>query len=338
MLCERIYEDEEDGIPAAPYDQAKFGQYLGNDCEFPAAVRIELNSVRGRLLGTGLSTWAPTREGYSISLKHRDTFLIDGSTLNRSLLASVATSGTVPHRWCGPLVAMRESHQDFYEDITTGDLRHLVDYVTSYLSTETPESGPDPHAHALNSVRGVRISCYGEKRLHGSEPFISVEVPSFHPARLNLTVQEGNISPISKLLGVPLRLWKYPDIQTWIDPPGWEEYDKCADSNQNAAFLMIETNLKSSSWGWAPLYWSRDLGNVLAVREDEQDLDVDYLRLLCRFVRVELQPMVEDALGCGTVYRTREEVRDFVTKENLEKFREMNKEEISEDGDADGSW
>lgn len=94
---------------------------------------------------------------------------------------------------------------------------------------------------------------------------------------------------------MPLKLWKYPDIQTWIDAPGWE-YNKCAGSNRTATFLMMETDVHSFNWGWTILDWNPKLGSVLVVREDKQDLDVDYVRLLCRFVRVKLQPMVEAAL------------------------------------------
>jgi len=309
ILCVR---KRSDGIR---YEMPSLDPYFGDDQPLVKAVHIDINSVRGRQLGLGLSAWAPTRAGYSISLKHRETFLVDGSSLNRSLLASVGTSGTVPHRWCGPLVAMRETHDDLYEDITAGDFRHLIDYVTSYLSTDTPETGPDPHARTVKSARGVKLSCCGEERLHGAERFVSVDVPWFHPA----WNYEGSLSPMSKLLGVPLRLWKYPDFQSRIDPPGWE-YHMGAGSNQNAAYLMIEPDLKSSEWGWAPRYWDLELGNVLVVREDGQDLDVNYLTLLCRFVWAVLKPMVEDASGRGTIRRTKKEVRDFITAENLEKF------------------
>ena len=117
------------------------------------------------------------------------------------------------------------------------------------------------------------------------------------------------------------------------------EYSIGAVSNRNAASLMIETNVKSYGWGWASPYWEFDLENFLAVREDEQDLDVDYSKPSRRFVRSKLQPMIEDTPCIGTVHRTKEEVRGFMTKENSEKFREevMN-EQASGAGDADDSW
>jgi hypothetical protein len=216
---------------------------------------------------------------------------------------------------------MRQSYQTAYEDITAGDFRHLIDHITSYSSTATPECGPDPEDRVPRSVRGVKISCFGEKSLHGAESFMSVWVHSFHPAMLDQMSNNGRTSPISQILGVPIRLWKYPDNENWINIPGWN-HTLSADSNQNAAFLMVETDVNSPDWGWVPLTWNLELGNVLAVREDGQDLDLNYLRFLCRFVREKLQPMIEDALGSGTSSRTKREVRDFMTTGNFENFME----------------
>ena len=84
---------------------------------------------------------------------------------------------------------------------------------------------------------------------------------------------------------------------------------------------MMETDPKSSGWGFAPIYWNNDLGNVLVIREDEKDLSVDDLGAICRYVRKKLLPMFEDATGFGTAQRTKKEVLEFMTAGNLEKFR-----------------
>jgi len=100
-----------------------------------------------------------------------------------------------------------------------------------------------------------------------------------------------------------------------------------ADSNENAAFLMVETGLKKPGWGWAPLYWNMDLGNVLAVREDDKDLTVSNVRMMCYFARRKLQPMFEDALGGGFVQRTKQEVLDFITWDNMVRYVDEMREE-----------
>jgi len=54
---------------------------------------------------------------------------------------------------------------------------------------------------------------------------------------------------------------------------------------------------------------------------DDSDLSVDELRLLCHFVRRKLLPMFEDSTGAGLVLRTKQEVLSFITRENMEKYK-----------------
>lgn len=325
LPCERNIEDD----TRIPYELVNPHPYLGPDEPSVGRARVEFNPIRGRAFGCGMAQWAPRKEGYSITLLFRDAFSIDGSAMNRSILESVGTSGVPPHQWRGPMVAVRQTTSEFYEDITLADFRHIIDYVISYGTTEVRESASHlEEDHVSTTIRGVKICCYGEIKLHGSEPYISVDVPTSHPTQL--LYKEGEVSPISELLGLPLQLWKYPDITTWIDPPGWDE-NTDASSNQDAAFLMMETDFGNPGWGWAPPYWNSDIGNVLAVRPDGKDLAVHDVRLMCYFVRRKLQPMFEDALGSGWVPRTKQEVLDFITWENMMKCRD----EIVESDDTD---
>ncbi|KAI2601837.1 hypothetical protein GGR54DRAFT_580565 [Hypoxylon sp. NC1633] len=319
--CELKYssEDEYDDDPK-PYEVMDPHPHLGPDKpSVDLHYAIEYNNIRNRRLGSGMMRWAPRSGGYSIALRFREMFLVDGSPLNGSLLMSLGTLGTLPHPWAGPILAIRQLPSELYEDITLGDLRHVLDYFVSYGTTEVRESDSKTQTHSAAVVRGVKISCYGEAKLHGSDPFVLVDVPRVHPARHDHSRRD--VSPISRLLGMPIRLWKYPDLDTWLDPPGWEE-NMCADSNQNAAFLMVGTNPKKSDWGWAPLYWNVEIGNVLAVRQDGKDLDLNDFRLMCYFARRKLQPMFEDAMGLGLVSRTKQEVRDFITWDNMVKCKE----------------
>jgi len=324
VLCERI-RDPDDGVT---YDSATLHPLLGSDNPFIATSHIEHNPIRGRQLGSGIALWARKKAGYAIALRYRETFLVDGSLPNRSIMASAGIVGAVPHKWCGSVVAMRTTWSEHYEDMTLADFRHTLDFLLSYGTTETKQSNfsssspsyGQSQSRPPTAIRGVMISCYGERKLHGSDRFIAVDVPTHHPTR---TVgKSGSISPISRHLGMPLRLYKYPDIERWIDIPGWNR-NLCPESNQDAAFLMMETDTKSSSWGFAPLYWNTQLGNVLVVRDDGKDLDVDHLGAICRFVRKRLLPMFEESDGFGSVQRTRKEVLEFITADNLEKFKEM---------------
>ncbi|KAI9740069.1 MAG: hypothetical protein M1818_004820 [Claussenomyces sp. TS43310] len=310
-------EYEEYGV-TAEYETANLVPLLGKDDPFPGSIHIEYNTKRDKCLGSGMAVWSPKKEGYSIKLMFREAFSKDGSRINRSIMESVKTSGTVHHKWCGPIVAMRHTYEEFYEDITLADFRHLIDYLVTYATSEVREINPETYVRTPRAIRGVKICCYGEIKLHGSEPYVPVEVPKVHPIYQRYIRED--VSPISKLLGRSIRLWKFPDIEAWIDPPGWNE-NLCADSNPNAAFLMIGADPKSTGWGWAPLYWNNEIGNVLVVRDDGGDLSVDELRLMCHFVRRKLQPMFEDSMGAGLVARTKHEVLRFITRENMEKCK-----------------
>ncbi len=301
------------------YEHADVSPLLGEDDPLPGRAYIGYNPGRDKHLGSGIASFSPNKEGYAIELTYRDAFLKDGSKINRSIMESVKGSGTVGHKWCGPIVAMRKKPYECYGDITLADFRHLIDYFVTYDRSEVWEiTNPQTHIRTPRTVLGVKICCWGEIKLHGSEPFVPVEVPPAH----NIHTDHGiDISPISKLLGRPLRLWKFPDIQRWIDPPGWDHY-MCADSNGDAAFLMMDANPKSETWGWAPLYWKTDIGNVLAIYDDQSDLSVDEMRLMCYFIRQKVRHRVEDSLGGGRVRRTKQDVLDFITRENMEKCRD----------------
>jgi hypothetical protein len=312
--CERM-RDPDDGVS---YDPASLRPLLGPDKPSIRFSHIDHNPIRDRQLGIGIALWAPKKAGYSIELRFRDTFLIDGSPPNRSILASAGMYDTVSHNWCGSVVAMRSTWSEFYEDITLSDFRHALDYFLSYGTTDTEKTGGDVSQDLLppTAIRGVMISCYGERVLHGSDRFVAVQVSAHHPTR---TVGKyGSISPIYQRLGIPLRLWKDPDIETWIDPPGWNR-SICAESNQDAAFLMMEIDPMSSGWGFAPIYWNTELGNVLVIREDQNNLAVEDLSVICRFAQKRLVSMME--AGFGNVKRTKKEVLEFMTAKNLEKFK-----------------
>lgn len=66
---------------------------------------------------------------------NRDTFAIDGSIPNKSLIA--ATQGKLTHDWCGPVVVLRKNgHCNTYEgsfgDMGIEDYAHIVDHFKTY--------------------------------------------------------------------------------------------------------------------------------------------------------------------------------------------------------------
>lgn len=57
---------------------------------------------------------------------------------------------------------------------------------------------------------------------------------------------------------------------------------------------MMGTDPSKYDWGWAPMYWNIDIGNVWAVRQDRQDLSVGDVAKMCHFARHKLQRVFED--------------------------------------------
>lgn len=211
------------------------------------------------------------------------------------------------------MIALRGVHHEDYADITLADFRHLMDYLISYRNTHIKESVPDLHHRAPTTVRGVKICCDGEINIHGSNPFVAVDVTGANRVALG----EGSISPISCCLGMPLMLWKDSGSEFFHNPPGLHNSTMVED-NENAAFLMMGTNPTRDDWGWVPASWNRDIGNVWAVRADGIDLSVDDVAMMCHFARHKLQRMFEDEMESELPNtESRQRVLDFITWENM---------------------
>lgn len=329
--------DEEDGISWTKIDPYPL---LGIDNPPKRIMRIEHNPVRNRNLGSGFSVYYPHKEGYCIALIHRDAYLIDGLRTNRSILASVRAScrSPVPHEFLGPMIALREVHHEDYADITLADFRHIMDYLISYQDTHIRESIPDLLHRASTTNRGVKVCCHGEIKNHASEPFVSVDVTRANKIALGT----GAISPISVYLGMPIRLWKDPHPEFCHDPPGWR--GSSADSNPNVAFLMLETDSSKDEWGWAPMYWRSEIGNVWLAREDGRDLSVNDVAMMCNFARRKLQSMFEDVMESDSSLESRQRVLDFITWDNMVTYWNEtrgydNGDGVYDDGESeDGNW
>lgn len=54
-------------------------------------------------------------------------------------------------------------------------------------------------------------------------------------------MDELDISPTSERLGMSLKVWRHPDIEPFLEPPGWQDTIG-ATSNHIAALLMMGTN------------------------------------------------------------------------------------------------
>jgi len=314
VLCEKKFDD-------GPRERAFVSAFLGKDNPNSGHRLVRRNPRRDRdLINT-------------IEVVFRDTFLIDGSKPNRSLYNAV---GSTSHDWRGPSVVLRKKglsrDPNFYADISLADYRHVLDYFATYGDDNVSvlEQGINPPTRSYNAVLGVKVTCFGEQKLHSAKPFVQVLVPVTHVERNNL-YPEGEISPISRLVGLPIRAWKFTTKGEWQNRADWE-FNMHPDSNLTASKLFMEPEICSPGWGWAPMCWQTGIGNVLLLRADDTDLLVEDAELLCRFCEWKLQPLFEDALGGGRTHRSKQEVVDFITMDNMGKFRTELATRLKNDG------
>jgi hypothetical protein len=183
--------------------RVEYNPYLGDDSPDMEIVYITGNPLRGRILAEDFPPSRPS--GYTIQTMWRDDFLKDGSRLNKAIMTTASTSGVVHHRWCGPMLAVRLCPGEVYGDIEMADLRHIVDHMVCYGNSESRELPVDGAPRTADTFRGVRVCCDGEIALHGSPAYVTVELNAGHPTRT--AVRSGVISPVSKHLGMPIRLW-----------------------------------------------------------------------------------------------------------------------------------
>ena len=258
----------------------------------------------------------------------RDAFLIDGSSVNKSVVQ--ATQGAMVHDWRGPILAMKKEGLSidprFYLDIDMRDYRDIVDYFISYgadfpMEDGNVRGGNKNQYKKGGNVRGVKINCKGDQLKFPK--FAAVDVPAGHPVFLY------PIAPISKLVGMPLHTWQYP-----LD-------SACQDNPENvpATFLHLNTDESSGDWwGWAPMKWQNNVGNVLVVRNDNQDVSVQQVEALCHFCEFKMQPLFANVTGGGFVQMSRAEVLGYLTPEGFkEYFAEMRVRKMDEEGES-GGW
>lgn len=293
VYCDLMLED------GKAIDSPKMLDFFGNDSAQTCQV-INKNLMIGKSLC------------HELILYYRDTFLIDGSKPNHSVAKAMQPFSHYANTWRGQILLMRESG-----DITLADLRHAVIHLAAYANSNVFK--PETLIGGSDFVRGVVVTCEGDRRIYGALPFVEVAVPTQHPIRKGKWgFSEFYVSTISEMVGMPVRAMKLvgteweagSDPLTGLNDP----------SNQHACFLFLETDVDDGSWGWAPFYWQTDIGNVLLLREDGKDLTEAEAETLCCFCQDKLQPMFEAAIESGDLARKKRVIRN-ITRESMEAYK-----------------
>lgn len=298
------------------YESCDIGDFLG--CDRPKTDRRYMwhNATRNWYLSCRLVVY------------FRDFFEIDGSRVNRSLYTTIGSSDAIVFRWKGPLLTMSNTgggnDPPWFSDVTLGDFRQILDYFRYYHTDRVREVDSNYTRDQGRAVMGVRISCDGERQLRGAELFVPVEVPHLHDilehGENGWMFGEGGISPISKLVGLPLRAKRIP--HEWNEWADLDEDELPAPYRNDAAWkLFLEPEPKSGGFGFVQKAWNimGRISNVLLVRDDEEDLDVADVAALHGFIEEKLWPMFSQTYDQDQA--AQQKVRDYISRSNFLRFK-----------------
>lgn len=249
--------------------------------------------------------YAP-RKNYHVSLIARDDFLSDGSSINKSIIATAGPSMARSLTFRGPMVAIREVDYDTYCDITLANFWCLSQYLRCYGVTASakPATSPCTSIHAAKASRGVKIRRQGGDIPQRSDVFVPVDITA---NTMLASFGEGILSPVSVRLGMPIRIWKYPNAK-----------DYAGAFNPDALSLLREIDPIHPLFGHPHPYWDSGIEDVLAVREDGQDLSVQDVRVMCGFGAILYCDLVVNVMA-GNNMAGKRRISESVTCENMAK-------------------
>ncbi|MCJ1384572.1 hypothetical protein MMC17_007689 [Xylographa soralifera] len=267
-----------------------FDHFLGENHGVLWTIILNQNQRRGVSLEYELTLYYNDSAGCSLPV-------------NKSVRAAAGISAPVPHEWCGPLVLLKGTPTFGFGDVTLVDYRHVLDYFVTYWDTNLHE---EPSS---NTVWGVKINCHGEKILHGAEKFIRVAVD------LNIP-EQFEVSPVSKLVNLPVKAAKVKATDAWAEYPEWnydpDDYGSSARPEHNpeaeALFLGLGDHTKRMG---------ENIGNMLLLRDDGEDMSLEEAETLCGFCTLVLMPTFSQCLR-GEISRS--EVHRYLTRERFDKF------------------
>jgi hypothetical protein len=256
-------------------------------------------------------------------------------------------SDTEKHGRVIPLETIFKSRVANWEedlDIKPSDFRHVVDYFLYR----------DRFCHQPMAKEGTMwataLLCIGDdntitlKHKFNSKPEgtkINKKWGPGVPIRVaaNDPVFKGTLCPLSKHIGIPIRLQRRQPNPKLPGAPGMMNVQLF---NPYAATLMVVIDIDDPNWGnfptpRSPNPWaSFETGNVLVAREDRGFVG-DFPMILVQWYYTELDPLFGKAQKEGTK-AARKQAMKCVTLQNFEAFRQsldVEWEYIPEEGDVD---
>ncbi|KAI2468887.1 hypothetical protein F4781DRAFT_443149 [Annulohypoxylon bovei var. microspora] len=267
-------DDEEEGWYQSPDD----GPILGTEA-FPSSMTIQHSKVMERDLSN------------TIYVCYRDTFLIDGSSPNKSIAAITATKPYQSHDWRGPILAYGKKglgiDQIACKDLDLNDFRHVTDLLISYGL----EPEPVNRQAIGEKIKGVRINCIGDQKMCKKPIFEEVDIAPTDPI-----FSIHDVSEIAKRIELPIFTRRCPPDPMWANDEGNKVFGGMGPiSNQDATYLHLccdpnaqfDPQTGTLGFGSAPMQWQNGAGSIIVVRQDKKPLFPLHMEAMCRYCRYE---------------------------------------------------
>lgn len=234
---------------------------------------------------------------HGIKADVRDEFLVDGSKPNKSILACLHANGVKrpPKLWAGHVVVYRTN--PICVSVTMADFRHTIDWLTEHprhsLFKDKPQPlSPwpdlDPLIQQLNQqpwrfdrIKGIMIM--GDQHIKDeSERYKIAAVPGSHPIRGLEAELQGDISPISKRVGLPLRIIMRPTQLRDFDADG--RLPTCTPATALMRSLDKDTDVAQPQIAFnLPRGGVPYVDEALVVRADDKDLSLEDVKAMVFF-------------------------------------------------------
>lgn len=159
----------------------------------------------------------------------------------------------------------------------------------------------------------VKVNCKNEED-HRGKHYEPIQVPYDHP----VSYCRGAEVPLTKALGIPLRVHKIP-LQAHQLDGGARRFDYNY-SNPHIAALNLVCDPNSEDFGWARKGWMDNLRNVLVVRQDMKPLLPQHLEAICEYVRRDWREKLYDAAEQDFQHTSEKEIFELLNEEEFEAF------------------
>ncbi|KAE8441955.1 hypothetical protein EG329_004122 [Mollisiaceae sp. DMI_Dod_QoI] len=211
-----------------------------------------------------------------------------------------------PAYWKGPHIILAQSKcwEGIFRNTTLHDLRITVDFLKTHDCRGRNEPFDDDFIKrgmyekasfgevmskgtSKEMVKGVVISCLGDRNFLGRDHYTAVEVKKDHPAfSVNCTKISGAMDLLLVTFMVPADpLWRDQTTATLGYNP-WE--------NIEVTFMHLDVSAVDKLWGWANRReWDIRIGSVLVVRKDRKDITVHQVEALSRYCVNVIRPAME---------------------------------------------